>query len=305
MSKSHVAVVGAGSFGRHHVRHLAAHQDVERVTVVDRDTERARLVADMHGATVAASADDVADLDAAVIAVPTEAHVAVAAPLLARGVHCFVEKPIAARGHEARALIAAAQEAGAVLQVGHIERFSAAFGELQEAAGPVSYIAARRHNPPRKEPPVVDVVLDLMIHDIDLALALAGQPVEAVSAFAPDGIGRECATAELRFVGGAVAHLSASRLAPVMERTLYVHDDIGVWHADLGQKTLHRMVSGELHEITLDPERDSLAVELGEFVEAACGRRTPRVDGTAGLNALAVADDIRAALAPLSLPLSA
>lgn len=305
MRKCHVAVFGAGSFGRHHVRHLAAHQDVERVTVVDRDENRAQFVADMHGAAVAAGVEDLEGLDAAVIAVPTESHVAVAGPLLARGVHCFVEKPIAEGSTEARALIAAAEKSGAVLQIGHIERFSPAFEALQETAGPVGYIAARRHNPPRPVPPTVDVVLDLMIHDIDIALALAGVPVERVEAFAPDGIGQECATAELHFAGGAVAHLSASRLAPVMERTLYVHDELGVWHADLAAGLLARTIGGEVHDIAVDNERDNLALELGEFVEAACGRRSPRVDGTAGLAALAVANEIRAALAPLSLQLTA
>lgn len=304
MSKCHVAVIGAGSFGRHHVRHLAAHPDVDRVTVVDRDANRAHLVAELHGADVAQSLDGLV-IDAAVVTVPTESHAAVAAPLLAAGVHCFVEKPIAEGSREADALIATAARNGAVLQIGHIERFSAAFEALEAAAGPVSYIAARRHNPPRTVPPAVDVVLDLMIHDIDLALTLAGAPVVTVRAHAPDGIGQECATAELVFEGGAVAHLSASRLAPVMERSILVHDDKGVFFADLVQKTLHRTIGGDVHEIDLDADRDSLALEMGEFMDAVCGRRTPRVEGSAGRSALTIANEIRAAMAPLSLQLTA
>lgn len=304
MNKCHVAVIGAGSFGRHHVRHLVSHPDVERVTIVDRDRNRAILLADMHGADVAQTVDDL-DIDAAIVAVPTESHAAVAGPLLAGGVHCFIEKPVAETAHDARSLIAAAARSGAVLQVGHIERFGAAFEGLSEATGQVGHIACRRHNSPRPVPPTVDVVLDLMIHDIDLALALDGGQVAEIRAHAPDGIGQETCTAELRFESGVIALLSASRLSPVIERNLIVHDDKGVWFADLSQKTLSRTIGGDVHEIALDTERDNLALEIGEFIDAALGRRTPRVDGTAGLAALAVANEIRAAIAPLSLQLSA
>ncbi|GAB5374161.1 MAG: Gfo/Idh/MocA family oxidoreductase [Acuticoccus sp.] len=304
MNKCHVAVVGVGSFGRHHVRHLSAHPEIERVTVVDRDVERARVVAALHDVDVA---DDIAGLtiDAAVITVPTEYHAAVAGPLLDRGIHCFIEKPVASEAHEARALLAAAETSGAVLQVGHIERFSPVFEALAEATGPVGYFAARRHNMPRPVPPTVDVVLDIMIHDIDLALALIDAPVAQVTARAPDGIGHECAAATLEFANGAVAELSASRLSPVTERTLIAYDDKGVWFADLADKTLHRAIGGDVHEIGLDTERDALATELSAFVDAAFGRTTPRVGGTAGQSALAVANEIRAALAPLSLQLTA
>ena len=182
---------------------------------------------------------------------------------------------------------------------------SAVFEALAEATGPVGHIACRRHNPPRAVPPSVDVVLDLMIHDIDLVLALAESPVAGIRAHAPDGIGQECCTAELTFESGLVAQLSASRLSPVVERNLIVHDDKGVWHADLVQKALCRTIGGDVHDIDVDTERDNLALEIGEFIEAVYGRRTPRVDGSAGLAALAVANDIRAAMAPLSLQLTA
>lgn len=304
MNKCHVAVIGAGSFGRHHVRHLVSHPEVERVTIVDRDKSRAILLADMHGADVATTVIGL-EIDAAVVAVPTESHAAVAGPLLAEGVHCFIEKPVAESVHDARALIADAARSGAVLQVGHIERFGAVFEALAEAAGPATHIACRRHNPPRAVPPSVDVVLDLMIHDIDLVLALADSPVTGIRAHAPDGIGQECCTAELTFESGLVAQLSASRLSPVVERNLIVHDDKGVWHADLVQKALCRTIGGDVHDIDVDTERDNLALEIGEFIEAVYGRRNPRVDGSAGLAALSVANDIRAAMAPLSLQLTA
>lgn len=262
------------------------------------------MLADLHGVEVADSVDGL-HIDAAVVAVPTESHAAIAAPLLRRGVHCFIEKPVAGDVNEARALIAASEESGAVIQVGHIERFSAAFEALEEAVGTVGHIAARRHNLPRAVPPAIDVVLDLMIHDIDLALALANAPVTSFSAHAPDGIGHECATAQLCFANGVVADLSASRLAPSVDRTIIVHDEKGVWQADLAEKTLHRTIDGAVHEILLDTARDSLALEIDEFVEAACGRLVPRVDGCAGLEAVRIANEIRGALAPLTLQLTA
>jgi len=307
MKRCHVAVIGAGSFGRHHVRHLAAHPNVTQVTVVDRDAARARAAAEANGAGVAAVGDLAGlDIDAAVVAVPTESHHAVAAPLLARGIHCLVEKPITAEPAEAKALVRAAARSRAVLQVGHIERFSGPFEALASRVGNVRHIAARRHNSPRPVPPAVDVVLDLMIHDIDLTLALAGAPLAKVSAVAPDGIGTEAASAQLTFANGAVADISASRLAPVTERTLTVHDDGGgVWHADLAARTLHRCADGAVTRIPVDTGRDNLATEIDEFIAAIEGRLVPRVDGTAGIVALRVANDIRDALSPQSLVLSA
>ncbi len=168
-----MAVIGVGAFGRHHARHLSANPAIGTLTVVDRDIDRARAIADPLGAEAAADAEGLA-LDAAIVTVPTEAHAAVAGPLLSRGVHVFIEKPIADTGKAAEALMRAAEQSGAVLQVGHIERFSAAFEALAGHAGAVRHIAARRHNPPRPVAPTADVVLDLMIHDIDLCLALAG-----------------------------------------------------------------------------------------------------------------------------------
>ncbi|WMS43416.1 Gfo/Idh/MocA family oxidoreductase [Acuticoccus sp. MNP-M23] len=304
MKKVNMAVIGVGAFGRHHARHLSANPAIETLTIVDRDIERARAVAGPLGAEAAASVSDLA-LDAAVVTVPTEAHAAVAGPLLERGVHVFIEKPIADTGVAADALIRAADASGAVLQIGHIERFSAAFEALAKNAGPVRHIAARRHNPPRPVAPTVDVVLDLMIHDIDLCLTLAGAPVTSVEAFAPDGTGHEAAIARLVFANGAVADISASRLAPVVERTLDVHDNAGVLHADLVAKAVVRTTGSDVTPIELGPERDSLATELAEFLNAIATGSRPRVDGAAASAALAVAIRIRDALSRQRLSLSA
>jgi predicted dehydrogenase len=299
MQAIHVAVVGAGSFGKHHVRHLSRHPLVRSVTVVDRDGERARAIAGEHGAAVATDIAEVAP-DAAVVAVPTEAHRAVAGAFLARGAHVFIEKPIAATADEARALIAEAERRGRVLQVGHIERFSPAFAALAGEARGIRHIAVRRHNPPRAVQPSVDVVLDLMIHDIDLVLALAGVPVVRVAAVPCDAAGHSV-SARLDFAGGLVAELSASRLSPVTERTLTVHDAAGVLRADLGVGRLDRTTGTTVAPVPLPAGQDNLAAELDEFVRASLGLATPRVDGRAGAAALEIATRIRAAIAAPSL----
>lgn len=307
MKAIRMAVVGAGSFGRHHVRHLSRHPRVARVCVVDRDGARARALAEAHGVETAADLGALTRdaVDAAVVAVPTEAHRSVAERLIARGIHVFVEKPIAATDGDAAALVAAADRARVALQVGHVERFSPVFQALCASARGVRHIAARRHNAPRPVPPTADVVLDLMIHDIDLALCLADAPVRDVAAFAPDGAGAEAATARLGFANGVVAELSASRLSPVSERTLTVHDATGVWHADLVAGTLARCADGAVAgDLTPEPH-DNLAAELDTFVRAALGEGPPAVTGRAGAAALCVANRVRAALATSTFQLSA
>lgn len=304
MKIRHVALVGAGHFGRHHLRHLTNHERVGAVTVVDKDIERARTLAKAHGADVATTLEGCA-LDAAIIAVPTEAHFLVAAPLVARGIPVLIEKPVAATVEEAARLNAIAQNAGTFIQVGHIERFSAAFDALSKRCGPVRHIAARRHNPPRDVPPTVDVVLDLMIHDIDLALALAGAPVQTMTATAPDGIGQEAATAQLTFMNGVVADLSASRLAPRMERNLIVHAAGGVFHADLAQKSLLHLSGQDVIQIPTDGDRDNLKEEISSFLDVVARRVPPKVCGEAGLSALAVANEVRQALASVAYQLTA
>ncbi|UOM33999.1 Gfo/Idh/MocA family oxidoreductase [Acuticoccus sp. I52.16.1] len=303
MQALHIASIGAGSFGRHHARHLSQHPLVGQVTIVDRDGARA---AELAGDLGTAWTSDLASItpDAAVIAVPTEAHRAIAEPLIAKGASVFIEKPIAGTDTDAAALVAAAERAGVILQVGHIERFNPAFAALASQARGVTHIAARRHNPPRPVPPVVDVVLDLMIHDIDLALTLAGAMPRTVTAQAPDG-GTESAIATLHFANGVTADLSASRLSPVTERVLTVHDADGVWRADLAAGRLARTAGGAIAADEAVAPRDNLFTELDEFVRAVLGGPRPTVTGKAGAAALAVAERIRAAIATSSFQLSA
>lgn len=299
MSAIHVAVIGVGSFGRHHVRHLCRHPLVDRVSVVDRDPARACAVAEAHGATVATSA---AAADAVVVAVPTEAHYCVASPLLEAGVPVLLEKPIASSDAEAAALIEAADAGRTLLQVGHIERYSPVMSALQRSAGRPRRIVATRHNAPRATPIAADVVLDLMIHDIDLVLALAKAPVVTVEAGARDASGHEAATARLTFADGMIAELSASRLAASVERTITVRDARATWHGDFMALSLTetRDDQSTVHALAA---QDNLANELDTFVRAVVFGHRPNVDGEAGAAALAIANRIRAAVhASLKIP---
>lgn len=297
MSGFRFAVIGAGSFGRHHVRHLSQHPAVAAVTVVDADPDRARDIARQFGANTAKDATAL-DIDGAVVTVPTEQHASVAVTLLRKGIACFVEKPIAGSVRDGERILRAAEEGGTAVQVGHIERYSPAFEALQGACRNVRHVTARRHNPPRGTAPSACVVLDLMIHDIDLALTLVGSRVAHVEAFAPDGVGQEAAVAALTFTNGARADLSASRLAPKVDRTIEAHGDHGFATADLHQKTASLCADGKISELAVDGERDSLRAEIGSFIDVLSGRSRPRVGGQAALDALAVAERIRSAIAP-------
>lgn len=290
-----VAVVGVGSFGRHHARHLAAHPAVSELTVVDADDARAYSIAHEHGAIATRT---VGDVDAAIITVPTESHAAVAAPLLARGIHCFVEKPMAASTTEAEIMDRAARTSGATLQVGHIERFGAVFQALSKSVSDPRYIAARRLNEPRPIPPTVDVVFDLMIHDIDLVLSMVRAPVTGVDAFAFGPMPSENVQARLFFANGAIADLTASRQSPHTERTLVAHDNAAVTRADLAAGTLHRCTGSSVEDATPAKTHDNLRAELDDFFHAISVNRSPVVGGDAGLDALRLAERISASVTP-------
>ncbi|XWN33375.1 MAG: Gfo/Idh/MocA family oxidoreductase [Devosia sp.] len=300
-----IAVIGVGSFGQHHVRHLSAHPSVGSVLVIDSDRARARSVAAQHGATFADRFDPSA-VDAVVICTPTESHFALAMAALSAGRAVFVEKPLAASVEEADRLIAAASASGALLQVGHIERFSPVVRALQSATGSAIHIAATRHNKPRPVPPSADVVLDLMIHDIDLAITLAGSGVTRVEplAFAGAANWSEAASARLWFRNGVIADLSASRLAPTTMRSLTVHDAHAVHHADLVERTLTTLPFGSDMPAHFAPQSiDHLAAELDAFIRAVATNGPAMVDGHAGRSALAVAEQVRSVLMANASPL--
>jgi len=299
MSKLRVAVIGVGHMGRFHAEKLAAIAAAELVAVADADAARA---ADIGAALGCAHVSDYrtllaphfSGLDAACIAVPTEKHHEVVRACLEAGVHALVEKPLARTLEEADALLELAQARGLVLQVGHLQRFNPAFQALAAASGRPLFIDIERLAPFKPRGIDVDVVLDLMIHDLDLVLALARAPLEQVSACGfrvlTDAV--DIANARLEFADGCVANVSASRVSQAAIRKLRVFRHDGYVSADLqGQRLRHvRRGAGGIEESEQAFERtDELRAQAEDFLRAVRARGKPLVSGEQGRQALALA----------------
>ncbi|SNS01865.1 Predicted dehydrogenase [Geodermatophilus pulveris] len=306
-----VAVVGAGMMGGNHARVLSRLSEAEVTLVVDPDEQRGRALAASVGAAWSADAEVVADrADAAVVAGPSQLHAAIGVPLLEAGVDLLVEKPIATTTEDADRLIEAARRHDRVLMIGHIERFNPAVLQLDGIVEDLLHVELTRMGPfsPRV---TADVVLDLMIHDLELALALAGSDVARVEA-----VGRrersgslDLATALLEFADGVTATLTASRVGQTKIRRIELTQRANFVVLDLVRQdlTVHRVDHDEflseggaryrqtgLIEIPfLDDRGEPLALELGEFLECVAQRRTPRVTGTQGRRALELALAVR------------
>ncbi len=307
-----VGVAGVGSLGYHHARQYLAIPGARLVGVFDTRPERAAQVAAELGTRAFATLDALLDEAAAVsVVVPTPRHHAVGLAAMARGRHVLMEKPLAATIAEAQDLVAAAATAGVVLQTGHIERFNRAVrAAAAHLAGP-RYIESDRVAPFGLRGSDVAVILDLMIHDLDLVLSLVREPVTDVRA---SGIGVltssvDIATARIEFASGAVANLTASRLARDRVRRLRIFQPSGYLSLDLAAgggeflrlrpDALARLAAaGEsapdlaqfVEQLPLDaPEGDALQLELAAFVRAARGEEPPAVSGEDGLEALRLA----------------
>jgi len=298
--KLRAAVVGVGYLGQFHAEKLAAAPGVELAAVVDADPARARSIAARHGC---AAHDDPRALLGAVdlvsIAVPTAQHHDVALPFLEAGVHVLVEKPIATSLAEADALLAAAKKGGGLLAVGHLQRFNPAFRALSEALGKPLYIECERLSSFKQRGIDVDVVLDLMIHDLDLVLSMTKKSeVAQVSACGfrvlTDSI--DIASVRLEFADGCVANLSASRVSQQPVRKLRVFQADGYASADLQAgklRIVRREARGGVGEDASEfTDRDELRAEIADFVAAAAGGRAPLVGGEDGRRALALALEV-------------
>jgi predicted dehydrogenase len=319
-------VVGVGALGRHHARILAGMNDVDLVAVADPRPDIGQSVAASCATRWAANyADCLGEVDAVSIVVPTAAHQDVALKCLERGLDVLVEKPLAARTKEGRQIVDAADERSAVLQVGHIERFNPAFIELQKSCHAPRYIRAERLSPYAFRSMDIGAVHDLMIHDIDLALALAGSSVTRIEAFGVSLVGgrEDAVQARLVFRNGCIADLVANRVSPQTRRTIQVWSESGWCHADLASRTVQRIrPTGELIGGTLPYDlamanpsdiptlksemftrffavdeqtfeaRDQLTDELAHFVDCVRRRQRPIVSGDEGLQALEVADAV-------------
>jgi predicted dehydrogenase len=326
MSRLRIGVIGVGALGRHHARILSALETVELVAVAEPHAGRGQEIAQKHNTRwVADYRELLGVVDAVSIVVPTTAHRDVATEFLQRGIPVLVEKPLASTVEEATALVDLAARNRTILQVGHVERFNPAWQAACTGLGEPRYLRAERLSPFTFRSTDIGVVLDLMIHDLDLALSLVDSEVASVEAFGIGVMGthEDAVQARLHFANGCVADLAASRIHPTAGRSVHIWSSTGCTSVDLHQRTVGRWtrspslmygtppvdlarqpgadieslksrVFGELLQTTpIDvPAGDALTAELQAFVDCVVHRRRPLVDGEQALRAMAVADRV-------------
>jgi predicted dehydrogenase len=298
-----VAVVGVGYLGRHHARILAGLPGVELVGVVDTNRARAEEIASANGTQAFADIAALAGrIDAATIAVPTERHHAVALPLLEAGVPVLVEKPMARSLAEADDLIRAAAAADLPLAVGHTERFNPAVAAAHTLLDNPRFIEGHRLGTFPERSLDIDVVFDLMIHDLDVVLSLVHADVQSIEAVGiPVLTGRvDIANVRLRFANGCIANLTASRISRDRVRKIRFFQPAGYLSIDYAAQKIERwgLVKGPSGVPAIDGgdvpvvNEEPLKRELADFAAAVRERRAPLVDGAQGRRALALAQDI-------------
>jgi predicted dehydrogenase len=302
------AVVGVGYLGAFHAEKYANLPGVELVGVVDLDPVRAAAIGRKVGAPVFERVEALFDrVDCASIAVPTPEHFAVAAALLERGIDVLVEKPITATVEEGRRLVELAAARGRILQVGHLERFNPAIRSLGGVLTRPRFIECHRLAPFTERGTEVDVILDLMIHDLDVILSVVDAPLERVEAVGVPVLSEsaDIANARLRFAGGTIANVTASRVATKRERKIRFFQADTYVSVDYGDRTIriYRRVPGQDGALpTIDAseqhfsDADPLFDEIEAFVESVRSRRPPLVDGVTAVRAMEVAERIRTAL---------
>lgn len=324
-----MAVIGVGHLGQHHARILANMPDVELVGVVDANADQARTVATRLGATPFSDFRPlIGKVDAVSVVTPTIHHHPVASAFLKAGVPVLVEKPICRTVAEADELIELAEKAGVPLQVGHIERFNPAFEELVKRPIRAKFVEAERHGPFTGRSVDIGAVLDLMIHDLDLLLALVGGKVVRVSAVGAVVFGghEDMVNARLEFDNGCIAHVTASRITRHPKRRLRIWAPEGYAGIDFVTRKLALVQQSEevrknglrvdsmdpvsrarlkdevfgryLQVLNLDGDRkqDQLTAELRHFIDCVRTGAKPRVTGEDGRNALELAERVLDAL---------
>ncbi len=297
-----VAVVGAGHLGRHHARILSTLEGARLVAVVDTIRERAAEAAAASGALALTDVRDLPEVDAVTVAVPTELHRDVALPLLRDGIAVLVEKPIARSVAEADELLAAAAASGATLAVGHTERYNPAVAAVLPLVTSPRFIEVHRLGVFPDRSLDIDVVFDLMIHDLDIILALVDSDVESMEAVGVPVLTAkfDIANARLKFASGCIANVTASRISRERVRKIrffqpdaYISIDYAAQEVE-GWRLVPRPGGRPAIEGgPLPVQRDEpLRRELADFVRAARTRTAPLVDGHAGRRALELATRI-------------
>lgn len=324
MGQLRIAVIGVGHLGKEHARILATLPEVELVGVVDANADQAQTVARRCGTAAYSEVWPLlSQVDAAIIAVPTRWHRAIATDFLQRGIPLLIEKPLAANLDDANALVGLAEEHDTILQVGHIERFNPAFEELTRRQMRPKFIQCERYGQFTGRSLDVGAVLDLMIHDLDLLLSLVAAPVQSVEAMGVALFGQheDLAHARLRFADGCIADLSVSRTNASPSRRMQVWASEGFASIDFARRSVTLMQPSvylrqrEFDAAQLDPaalamlksdlfgrhiqvlhldcnQGDQLTRELQQFIHCVQSGERPRVNGADGRDAIALATQI-------------
>lgn len=274
MDKLKVGVVGIGHLGKEHARIYSELENVDLVGLADIDPAKAAKAKELGIPFYQDSRELLPQIQAVSIAVPTSAHYEVAKEFLARGVHTLVEKPMASSVEEADALIELAVKHRCAFQVGHVERFNPAFRALENVLGRLRFIEIHRLGPFTPRVSDCGVVLDLMIHDIDILLGLIDSEVENLDAVGVNVLTgfEDIANVRLRFRNGCVADLTASRLTPERQRKIRIFQDDAYISLDYGSQSaqIYRKQDGAITREELDIKKEeSLRSELAEFVDSA------------------------------------
>jgi predicted dehydrogenase len=316
MKKIRVAVVGVGYLGKHHAEKYSRKEDIQLVGVVDIDKSRAETVAAAVGTCALTDYRDLfGNVDAVSVVVPTEAHFSVGAAFLNHDVDVLIEKPMTTSLKQADELIRIAESNRRILQIGHLERFNPAVIALKEIVHNPMFIEAHRLSIFKDRSTDVSVVLDLMIHDIDIIMNVVKSEIKSIHAAGVPVICEhaDIANVRLEFESGCVANVTASRISIKNQRKIRLFQKEAYVSVDFAGREITIIRRGEDHAGGVIPgmdirqlsfsETDALEDELASFIEAVCARNTPVVSGYAGRKALEVAlsimDQISAAIGRL------
>ena len=312
--KPKIGVVGAGHLGKHHIKHLSNHKGVDFVGVFDTNEDSLKNICDEFSVKPLQSLEELISLCEAVnIVTPTNTHFDIARKFLNQKKDVFIEKPITNKVEEALALINLAKTNECIVQVGHIERFNPTINKLKELVDNPHYIEIERLAPFQARGTEVPVVLDLMVHDIDLILEMVNSPLESIQASGAKMMSNtiDLAHAHIKFQNGVVANLKSSRIAQnyvrkirTYQKNFYSITDLMIPQIELYGLKHHNAFSKELksqevetntglktlyYEKFVPENKDALLEEINDFIHCINTRSKPNVDGQAGANALEIA----------------
>src|SRR2546428_9699912 len=298
MKTLRVGVVGVGHIGRNHARLFAAIPSAEFTAIYDLDGANANAIGKKYGATPAPSLEQFAEMiDAASVATPTNTHYEVAYPLLGRGKHLLIEKPITENTQDSSELAELAARYHLILQVGHVERFNPVLSALEARLTHPRFIEAHRLSPYPDRSTDIGVVLDLMIHDLEIILHLVRSSVQSIDAVGVPVLsrGEDIANARLRFENGCIANVTSSRISPERMRKIRVFQENAYLSLDYEKQSgeIYRRESGRITRDKVPIEREEpLKSQLASFIECASSGREPRVSGVQATAALELAAEM-------------